>query len=101
MEARRVSCCVKAVECFKSERRASRVVGLRSNGGMGCGWKSGAKKALTSDHAREIDAASAAFDGEMSGLGRLSIRFDLWFDIPFLCLLLVRLMSKSLIERAG
>jgi hypothetical protein len=73
VEARRVSCSVRAVECFKSERRASRVVGFRSNGGMGCGWKSGAKKALISDHAIEIDAASAALEGDSSGLGKLSI----------------------------
>jgi hypothetical protein len=40
---------------------------------MGCGWKSGAKKALISDHAIEIDAASAALEGDSSGLGKLSI----------------------------
>jgi hypothetical protein len=73
VDARSVSCSVRAVECFRSERRASRVVGLRSNGGMGCGWNSGAKKALISDHALEMEAASAALEGESSGLGRLSI----------------------------
>ena len=73
VEARRVSRSVRAVECFKRERRASSVVGLRSNGGIGCGWKSGAKKAFISDHATEMDAASAAFEGESNGLGRLSI----------------------------
>lgn len=50
------------------------MAGLRSKGGMGSGWKRGARKERTSDQARESDAACFALEGERSGLGSGSIK---------------------------
>ena len=50
-------------------RRAERVASFFSKGGMGFGWKRGARKELTSDQARESEAACAALEGEMRGSG--------------------------------
>lgn len=61
------------LELVDRESRAARVAGLRSKGGMGCGWKRGARKALTSDQAWLNETASAALDGDSKGSGRVSI----------------------------
>lgn len=74
VEARRALRSVWASLWAMSPWRVESVAGLRSKGGMGSGWKRGAKKVRTSDQARESDAACLAFDGERSESGSGSIK---------------------------
>ncbi len=74
VEARKALRSVWASLWEMSPWRVESVAGLRSKGGMGSGWKRGARKERTSDQARESEAACLALEGERSGSGSGSIK---------------------------
>lgn len=74
VEARKALRSVWASLWEMSPWRVESVAGLRSKGGMGSGWKRGARKERTSDQARESEAACFALEGERSGSGSGSIK---------------------------